>query len=90
MSNRPHLRLIQGGAPHSLWEKLKPLGGKESDTYAKVLISHEWNALKKGEYALVHEFDDELFLCLSNGKHADPFDPSLGEFKIVWKEGKPV
>lgn len=92
MNTRPKLRLIKGGAPDPLWEKLKSLGGRESDTYARVLVSYEWNDLKKGEYALVHEnvLNDEVFLKLTNGKRSDPFDPSLKEFEIVWKEGKPL
>ena len=54
MNERPQLKLIKGGASDPLWEDLKSLGGNKSDTYAKILVSHEWSDLKEGEYALVY------------------------------------
>lgn len=89
MNSRPQLRLIKGGAPDPLWEDLKSLGGNKSDTYAKILVSHEWSDLKAGEYVLVYEdVPGDVLWRLTNGKHAEPFDCRLEEFKIVWKGGK--
>jgi len=89
MNDRPQLRLSKGGAPDSLWEDLKSLGGNKSDTYARILVSHEWSDLKEGEYALVYEdVPGDVLWRLTNGKHTEPFDFRLKEFKIVWKGGK--
>lgn len=94
MNERPHLRLIQGYAPHPLWERLKPLGGSESDTYAEVLTSYEWNDVQQGDYALVQSdpSDNGEFVWLKSkvGVCGNLFDPDLNEYKIVWKDGKPV